>query len=96
MDKVWLVIMIMSLCFLLFSNPESVLTTMMSASGLAVNLSIKLLAIYAVWLGLIEVVRETKLSEKLSTLLSPIIDFLFGKVSNPATTYIAMNMSFNI
>lgn len=96
MDKIWLVIMVLSLCFLLVGDPEKALTTMIGASGLAVNLSIKLLAVYAVWLGLIEIVKETKLSEKISSLLSPLIDLLFGKIDNRAKEYVAMNMSFNM
>ncbi len=96
MDKIWLVIMVLSLCFLLVGDPEKALTTMIGASGAAVNLSIKLLAVYAVWLGLIEIVKETKLSEKISSLLSPLIDLLFGKIENRAKEYVAMNMSFNM
>lgn len=96
MDKIWLAIMILSLVFLIFTSPETALTSMITASGTAVNLAVKLLAVYAVWLGLIEIVKETQLSKKLSNLLSPLIDFLFGKVDNKAKDYIAMNMSFNM
>ena len=96
MDKIWLAIMLLSLIFLLFNSPETALTSMITASGSAVNLAVKLLAVYAVWLGLIEIVKKTELSRKLSSLLSPLIDLLFGKVDNKAKDYIAMNMSFNM
>lgn len=96
MDKIWLFLMLMSVTFLLFSNPEQVLSSMVSASSNAVNLSVKLLAVYAIWLGLIEIVKQTNLSQKLSSLLSPLIDLIFGKVENKAKQYIAMNMSFNM
>ena len=96
MDKIWLAIMLLSLIFLLFNSPETALTSMITASGSAVNLAVKLLAVYAVWLGLIEIVKRTELSRKLSSLLSPLIDLLFGKVDNKAKDYIAMNMSFNM
>lgn len=96
MDKIWLFLMITSVTFLLFSNPEQVLSTMVGASSTAVNLSVKLLAVYAVWLGLIEIVKQTNLSEKISDWLSPLINLIFGKVENKAKQYIAMNMSFNM
>ena len=96
MDKIWLAKMLLSLIFLLFNSPETALTSMITASGSAVNLAVKLLAVYAVWLGLIEIVKRTELSRKLSSLLSPLIDLLFGKVDNKAKDYIAMNMSFNM
>ncbi len=96
MDKIWICIMLLSLIFLLFNSPETALTSMITASGSAVNLAVKLIAVYAVWLGLIEIVKATQLSRKLSALLSPLIDLLFGKVENKAKDYIAMNMSFNM
>ena len=96
MDKIWICIMLLSLIFLLFNSPETALTSMITASGSAVNLAVKLIAVYAVWLGLIEIVKATQLSRKLSALLSPLIDQLFGKVENKAKDYIAMNMSFNM
>ena len=96
MSKLWVGIMIISLVLLVFTSPENALSAMMAASTNAVSLSIKLIAVYAVWLGLIEIVKETKLSEKLASLLSPIIDFIFGKLPKDAKQYIAMNMSFNM
>ena len=96
MNKIWLSIIIMSLTLLIFTSPEKALPAMMDASANAVNLSIKLLAIYALWLGIIEIVKVTKLGEKLANLLSPLIDFLFGKIDNKAKEYISLNMSFNM
>jgi len=96
MNKIWLAIIIMSLTLLIFTSPEKALPAMMDASASAVNLSLKLLAVYALWLGIIEIVKTTRLSEKLANLLSPIIDFLFGKIDNKAKEYISLNMSFNM
>ena len=96
MNKIWMTIIILSLTLLLFVAPENVLPTMMKSATNAVELSLKLLAVYAIWLGVIEIVKETRLSEKLASLLSPIIDFLFGKIDNKAKEYISMNMSFNM
>ena len=96
MNKIWLGILIMSLTLLTFTHPEQVLISMMNSSSKAVSLSIKLLGVYAVWLGIIEIVKETKLSQKLSTFLSPIIDAIFGKIDDKAKEYISMNLSFNM
>lgn len=81
---------------LIFTDPESVVSSLITASTSAVTLSIKLLAIYAIWLGLIEIVEKTNLSKKISNLLSPVIDFLFGKMENKSKQFVSMNISFNL
>lgn len=85
-----------SLVTLLFVNPEDSINAMMNAGADAVNLTIKLLGIYAVWLGIIALVDACGLSEKIAALLDPVIDWLFGKTDNNTKKYIALNMSANI
>ena len=61
---------VLSICFLIHSDPAGVLDTMIDASADAFKLSIELCAIYAVWLGILELVDASGLSEKLAHLLS--------------------------
>lgn len=96
MRKIWFVVVLVSLIMLCFTAPENGLNAMLNAGSTAVSLSIKLLGVYAVWLGVLGIVEETGLSTKIASLLSPVIDFLFGKVNPYAKNYIAMNMSANI
>ena len=96
MRKIWFVVVLVSLIMLCFTDPENGLNAMLNAGSTAVSLSIKLLGVYAVWLGILGIVEETGLSTKIASLLSPVIDFLFGKVNPYAKNYIAMNMSANI
>ena len=61
-----------------------------------INLCITLLAVYTVWLGILEIVDATGLGAKLARLLRPLIRKLF-KINDPETEkYIALNMSSNI
>lgn len=69
---------------------------MMNAGSDAVTLTIKLLGIYAVWLGIIALVDATGLSNKLANLLDPVIDWLFGKTDAETKKYLALNMSTNM
>ena len=57
-----------SLMTLLFVNPEDSINAMMNAGSDAVTLSIKLLGIYAVWLGIIALIDECGLSKKIANL----------------------------
>lgn len=86
-----------SLITLCIVNPENSINTMMRAGESAVMLSLKLMGIYAIWLGILGIVDETKLSEKIASLLNPVIDFLFGKgIDSQTKNYLAMNLSTNI
>lgn len=85
-----------SICFLFFSAPDSIMATMVDASAGALKLSIELCAVYAVWLGILELVDASGLGNKLARLLHPIIKKLF-KVDNAETEkMIALNMSANM
>lgn len=85
-----------SICFLLWSNPSSVLNSMIDASGEAFSLCIELCAVYAVWLGVLELVEASGLSEKLAKLLHPLIKKLFKIDDKETEKMIALNMSANI
>lgn len=96
MRKIWFFMVLASLTTLLFVNPEGSINAMMNAGADAVTLTIKLLGIYAVWLGIIALIDACGLSEKIANLLEPLIDWLFGKTDNTTKRYIALNMSANI
>jgi len=96
MKRIWFAMVFCSLIALCFINPEASINSMISAGENAVTLSIKLLGVYAIWLGLINIVELTGLNTKIASLLSPIIDWLFGKTDKQTKNYIALNLSANM
>ena len=64
MNMFWLGMMISSILVLILTNPSAVLSEMISASSSALSLCIELCAIYAVWMGIIELVDQSGLGEK--------------------------------
>ncbi len=96
MNKIWLLMMLASLIVLLFVDPGATLSTMIDASTSALTLCIELCAVYAVWLGLLEIVDATGLGQKLAKLLRPIIKKLFRVDNEEIEKMIALNMSANI
>lgn len=96
MSKIWFVMVLSSLVVLCVINPEGSINSMITAGSNAVSLSIKLVGVYAIWLGIIKLVEQTGLSNKIAWLLSPIIDWLFGKTDEKTKSYIALNMSTNM
>ncbi len=68
----------------------------MSAGEKAVNLCISLISIYAIWLGILEVLDKSGLSRILAIILKPIIRFLFGKQDDETNEVLAINLSANM
>lgn len=96
MNKIWLLMMMASLFVLIYVDPGATLTTMIDASTDALTLCIELCAVYAVWLGLLEIVDASGLGKKLAKLLRPLIKKLFKIDNEEIEKMIALNMSANI
>ena len=96
MNKIWFLMMIGSFCCLIWTSPESVLSNMVGAASGAFQLSLELCAVYAVWLGILELIDASGLSEKIAKLLHPFIKRIF-KISDPEIEKaISLNMSANM
>ncbi len=96
MSKIWLFMIVSSLFVLVLTAPEQALMTMMGASANGVQMSIEFLGIYAIWLGILQVLDDTRLSHKLSQLLSKPIRMIFGQTNPETEKNICLNVSSNI
>ena len=96
MNKIWGLLMILSTVILIFKNPAILVTEMTESAMSVIELCVELIAVYTIWLGILEIVDKTGLSEKLAKILSPLIKFLFKTNDKEIIKMIAMNMSSNI
>ena len=96
MNFLWTVLTCFSIVFFLFSDPNLLLTSATASIYESLKLCFILSGIYIFWMGIISIVEESGLANKLSKLLMPFILFLFGNVSKEAKELIAVNMSANI
>lgn len=96
MNIVFLIIVFISLLIITVVNPESALSVMLEGARSAIDLSLKLVAIYAVWLSVLNIMEKTGLNKKLSSLFAPITDFLFKGESEEAKSFIGMNLAANM
>lgn len=93
---------IFAVCFtlcavaLIFVSPDSVLAAMLAGGEKALTLTLKMTVIYAVWLGIFELVALSGLSNKTARLLKPINRLLFGKLPEKAEEFISLNISANM
>lgn len=88
--------MLASLAVLLFTSPENAFGVMIDGASDAIALSIKLLAIYMVWLGVLRMMEASKLDKKLSKLLRPVVCKIFKGESDEAYDKICLNLSTNM
>ena len=96
MQYIWLFLVVTSICFLLFAQPNLVLTAMTNATQNAVTLSISLLGIYLLWLGVLNVAKECGLLQSLANKFKKPIKKLFGVKDNKICDNIATNLSANL
>jgi spore maturation protein A len=88
--------MLLGIGLLLVGNVDLALSSMLAGGGKAVALVIKLWGIYSVWLGILKIVEMTKLDEKLSRLMRPLIRLLIGKTDEYTEGQVAINITSNL
>ena len=96
MNKIWIVMIISSLIMLSIFSPSSVVGTMMEAAKMCVTMCIEFIGIYAVWMGIMQVMDDCKLSHKLSKILSRPVQYIFGKTDAETEKNICLNIASNI
>ena len=96
MNIVWISILVVGISLMLIKSPELAFATIQTGSEKAIALGLKLWAIYAIWLGLLNILEVTNLDKKIAKLLSPIIKFLIGETNDETKNQIAINITSNI
>ena len=81
---------------MLFLSPESIFPTMIDGASASITFSIKLLAMYTVWLSVSGIFEKTGASDKLAKLFSPITKRLFKGEDETTRKYITMNLVSNM
>lgn len=77
-------------------NPSSIIGTMMDAAKTGVTMAIEFIGIYAVWMGIMQILDDCKLSNKLSKLLSKPVQYVFGRTDEETEKNICLNIASNI
>ena len=96
MNVIFGTIIIISVITLIIKDPDAVLSAMLCGGENALNLSMKLVVIYAVWLGIFEVLDKTKLTDKISKVLYKPNKLLFGELPKKANDYMSVNIISNV
>lgn len=97
LNIIWPIFIVISVIYAFFSgNIENVSNGIFTSLEDVINLSMTLLGTICLWNGIMEIARNTTFVDKLSKVLSPLINFLFPKLNNEkAREEISMNMVAN-
>lgn len=96
MNIVFTALTLISLVLMTFTSPSAALPTMIEGVRNAILLTLKLTAIYAVWLSVLKMMEATGLDKKLSHGLRPVIKRLFKGESEESYNYISVNLASNM
>lgn len=86
----------LSVAIMLFISPDSALAAFLSGGEKALSLTLKLLIIYAVWMGVFSLAEKSGLCNKTAKILRPANKLLFGALPEKANDYMSMNIAANL
>ncbi|MPW25289.1 nucleoside recognition protein [Alkalibaculum sp. M08DMB] len=98
-NNIWFYMIVVSIIFGLFTgNVNEITDGVIQSSVQAVELCITFVGVWALWLGLMEIVKQSGLINTISRIMYPIIKKLFPEVpkDHPALGAISLNFSANI
>ena len=96
---IWMVLLVGGITIgVLTGNTQAVTDALMSNAETAVELSMGLIGMMALWLGLMKIAEEAGLVKLIGNALKPIMKFLFPEVpkDHPAMGSMVMNIAANI
>lgn len=98
LNRIWPWFIIISIIYSLFSgNIEEINTAVFESSKSAINLSLVLFGSVALWSGLINIIKNTKLVNIINNIMKPFVIFLFPETrkNEELRALISMNIVSN-
>lgn len=96
MNIIFGAILLISTVIITIKSPNELLSTYISGGQKALELTGKLLVVYAIWLGVFSILENCNVLEKLSKFSKPFNRKLFGKLDDKSEQYISVNITANL
>lgn len=96
---IWFFLIIIGIIYAFITgNLDKINTTIVDSAKVSLDMLLKIFPVLALWMGLMEVAESSKLLEKFSKMISPILRILFPDIpkDHPALSYIASNVIANV
>jgi len=95
MNAVFCVMVVASLVYLMIANPSEGISAAVAGATDAVTLSVQMLAVYALWLGVLGVMQRNGVTKFVTKLFRPVTKRLFKGENDEAHSLIAQNLAAN-
>ena len=98
-STLWIILIVVGIIFSIFTgNIDKINTEILSSPKLALDLTIKLLPVMALWLGIMNIAKKSGLLQKLTNILLPILRMIFPEIpkNHESLNYISSNVISNI
>jgi len=99
LNYLWAAMILIGVVYAAFTgNINEVTDVALNSAGEALSLCMTMAGVVALWMGLMEIGRQSGLIDKLAKGLSPFLNFMFPRIpkGHPAREYIATNIIANI
>lgn len=99
LNYIWAFMILLGIIYgTITGNMESLTNAAMDSAGEAVSLCITMLGVMALWMGLMEIAKNSGLIAKLTRGIQPFVSFMFPKIpkEHVAREYISTNLIANI
>lgn len=96
MNVVFAFILTVCVSLLLFRDPNATLGGMLTGVSSAIAMSVGLVAVYAVWLSVLNVMEKVGLNRAIGKALKPLTKRLFPSENDETRETISLNMSANL
>lgn len=98
-NKIWSFFIIVGVIFGIFNNKISIINeSILTSTTTTIEMLLKIFPVIALWLGIMEIAKESGILNKLSNLFKPILSKLFPELpkNHEALGYISSNVVINM
>ncbi len=97
LNKIWPIMIVISILFGIFTGRlDAVNDAIYISLEETVNMCISFIGVMCFWNGMISILKNTKIIEKLKNILKPLVDKFFSGETEKAKEFISLNIISNI
>ena len=96
---IWIVMILIGIFYALITgNLSTINTTIIESTKVSLDMLLKIFPLLALWMGFMEIAEKSKLLDKFSSFISPLLTKLFPDIpkNHPSLSYIASNVIANV
>lgn len=96
---IWFSLIMIGIVYAFFTGSlDKINTTVIESTKVSLDMLLKIFPVLALWMGFMEIAEKSKLLDKFSKLISPVLTKLFPDIpkNHPSLSYIASNVIANV